>query len=150
MAPIIAPMKVGRRFFLFESDGTLRRLALRLIDKLCVGTTELPEYAGQSLRAADLFLELDERRRPVRILEIQPSIFGFDESGNVRQSLMNAGIEKWHLYDELHEVPVRNGSVIDASARFREKRWYRQYRWEPTPEEIDQMVNAIWKPKSKP
>ncbi len=137
------------RAFLFESGGKLRRLSLRLTDKLCQGTADLPEYAGQSLREATVFLELDEDRRPVRILSLETCVFGFDEKGNIRQSLMSAGMEKWVLYDELRNPQASNGSVIDASARFREKQWDHRYRWEPTSEEIEQIIEAIWKPKSR-
>ena len=42
----------GLRFFLFEADGTLRRLPKRTVDGMVQGMDRMMQYAGQRLRAA--------------------------------------------------------------------------------------------------
>jgi len=42
----------GLRFFLFEADGTLRRLSMRTVDGMVRGEDRIMQYAGKRLRAA--------------------------------------------------------------------------------------------------
>ena len=46
----------GLRFFLFEADGTLRRLPMRTVDGMVRGEDRMMQYAGQRLRTAPVLV----------------------------------------------------------------------------------------------
>jgi hypothetical protein len=74
-------MNWGRRYFLFEADGTLKRVCQRVADGLSRGFDSMPQYAGQSLRGVSVFVEL-ENRKPVQIEKIVGEIWHFDDRGS--------------------------------------------------------------------
>ena len=47
----------GLRFFLFEADGTLRRLPMWTVDGMIRGEDRMAQYAGQRLRTAAAWLQ---------------------------------------------------------------------------------------------
>ena len=62
----------GLRFFLFEADGTLRRLPMRTVDGMVRGEDRMTQYAGQRLRTAAAWLLLDDGA-PAELLKIESS-----------------------------------------------------------------------------
>ncbi len=141
-------MGIGFRIFLFEQDGTMRRISQRLYDELCDGETTMPEYAGQTLRFA--VAETDnENRRPVRIGYLGCPRYRFDEQGSIE-----ASVDEWlrDITEVFDRRPKRRGKARKACAdqvvsivdRLEEKR-RASLKWEPTPAEVTRIVNAIWK-----
>ena len=144
-------MNMGGRSFIFEGNGAMRRLSLRLSSDLAVGVATLPEYAGRSLRHAHVKLELDDRKRPARILQIQATIWHFDETGNPQKGLALAamGALERGLKKPL-ATPGPESSVVDKTKLFGQKKWEAKYRWVPSEEEIQQIFDSIWPPGRKP
>lgn len=143
-----AAMGIGFRMFLFEQDGTMRRISQRLYDELCDGATTMPEYAGQTLRFA--VAETDNvNRRPVRIGYLGCPRYRFDERGSIETSVDEGLRDITEVFDRR---PKRRGKariacadrVVSIADRLEEKR-RAAYRWEPTPAEVTRIVNAIWK-----
>jgi hypothetical protein len=62
----------GLRFFLFEADGTLRRLPMRTVDGMVRGEDRMKQYAGQRLRTALAWLLLDGGV-PTQLLKVEGS-----------------------------------------------------------------------------
>ncbi|MCH7936246.1 MAG: hypothetical protein IH994_04030 [Proteobacteria bacterium] len=124
----------------------MRRLSQKLTERLVHGQEGLPEYAGQSIRYATAYLDLDEDGRPSEFRRIEAGIFHFDKDGHVQQNLINAAFEGRITYEDLEREGSKDGPVIDMSATFKRKQWKTKNRWEPGPEEINQIINFIWKP----
>lgn len=135
-------MQLGHRNFLFEPDGTIRRIAQRVMDGMCWDRDRMPQYAGQRLRYAVAFLALHQGK-PVEIVEIQGSYLEFDRHGRIGGALLTAARERMNVYHEL-ENAATSGPVIDVSARIRARRMEETQRWQPTPAEVTQLVHAIW------
>ncbi len=141
-------MGIGRQIFLFEQDGTMRRIPQRLSKRLRSGEERLPEYAGQTLRFAFVALEL-ENRRPVRIIDQWYPQDHFDEQGGIRDSI----VEDLRYAAEALDVPppsvdraekAGTNQVVSIVGRLKDRK-RAAHRWEPTPAEVTRIVNAIWK-----
>ena len=136
---------IGLRYFLFEADGALRRLPLRVVGGLIRGEDRLAPYAGHGLRVADVVLRLRERR---------PGLHGrgrrrwweFDAQGSIRRSVLE------RLADALNTRPFVGGSgpepaggrVVDFRGALARRRAAHRWRWTPTLPEITRIVHAIW------
>ena len=142
-------MGIGWRSFIFEADGTVRRLSQSLLQKLAFRAATLPEYAGQSLRHALVHLDLDHRGRPVKICKIEASVFHFDETGSIKRSLADAALTAFKASEALTEPKGKPGSVVDMTTQFDRKKFEVRYRWVPGSKEITQMTDFIWRPGPK-
>jgi hypothetical protein len=80
---------IGLRFYLFEADGSLRRLSTRVADGLIRGEDRLPQYAGQRLRFALAILLLDGGR-PASVDKVEGSWWEFGADGSVRRGRFDA------------------------------------------------------------
>ena len=141
-------MGIGWRVFLFEEDGTLRRISQRLRKRLRSDEERLPEYAGQTLRFAFITLEL-KSRRPVRIIDQWYRKYHFDGQGSIHDSIVESLREATEALDDPPSSADRvektgTNQVVSFTDRLEEKR-REAYRWKPTPADITRMVNAIWK-----
>ena len=74
------PHSTGLRFFLFEADGTLRRLPKRTVDGMVRGEDRMMQYAGQRLHTASAWLLLDNGA-PAELLKVEGSWWKFDAQG---------------------------------------------------------------------
>ena len=79
----------GLRFFLFEADGTLRRLPMRTVVGMVGGEDRMKQYAGQRLRTAAAWLLLDDGT-PAQLLEVECSWWKFDARGRTVEGHMEA------------------------------------------------------------
>lgn len=136
-------MAMRVRLFVFDDDGSLRRLPKELADELVTGRTRLQEYAGRTLRIAEVILKT-EGRKPVRVVSVKGLFWHFDERGELR-SLTRPVAEDFRTKRALQEEAAGNaGPVVSISARMARKRWEAQNQWEPTPSDITRVVNSIW------
>jgi hypothetical protein len=136
-------MSTGCRFFLFEEDGTLRKLPHRVLDGLVHGIDRLPQYAGRHLRAATVYVERVDGK-PHRIASVQGSIFHFDSEGGLQRSLAASAFTALATFDALREPVSVNEPVVDISPKLERQRWERENRWQPTSADITRLVHAIW------
>ncbi|MGH9895470.1 MAG: hypothetical protein ACREA0_26495, partial [bacterium] len=135
------------RLFVFGDDGSLRRLPKELAGELVAGRTRLQEYAGRTLRIADVILKI-EGGRPVQVVRVTGSFWHFDERGSIQGSLAGSAIENLETHQALQkETAASDGPAVEISARLARERWKAKNRWEPTPADITKIVNSIW-PKS--
>ena len=131
------------RVFLVGNDDSLRRLPLRLYERMLKGDPKrsLPEYAGKRLRYALVFLELFERK-PLEVIQIQYSYLCFDAEGKIDQSEFEKQARLAMEVVDTSGSKRQNGRIIFARHRFAEKRIRDQYHWTPDPE----LEAAIVKP----
>jgi hypothetical protein len=138
-------MGIGFRFFLFLEDGSIRRISRKELERFWNENT--PEFAGRTIRRADVVLEV-QGQRPRHIIRVTGKILRFDETGSLRAWLhasMNAAVLN---LDEprLH----RQGNIVDISEPLSRDQENRKYRWQPTPADITRLTQLIWKPRRKP
>ena len=138
---------MGYRLFLFEAEGTMRRIPQRIANGLYVGRSPLPEYAGKRLPYALVWLATDNRR-PVAIRHIETGFFSFNEHGNPQEELAQGAMEALESYEDSKREKEQSGQVVSITARLARQQWERDHRWTPSPAEIDRIRTTIW-PKKK-
>jgi predicted RNase H-like HicB family nuclease len=135
---------IGIRHFLFEPDGTLKHLPIRVANGLMRGNDTLPEYTNQRIRGLRVVLDVEDRK-PVAITSFEADIWRFDESGSVQQNFVNAAFAARQTFDdmrrELHQSP---GAIVSVRARMARRQWERENRWKPTDTDMARVVDAIW------
>ena len=127
-------MGEGFRVFLVGDDDSLRRLPLRLYERMLKGDPKesIPEYAGKRLRYALVFLELFDRK-PVEVIQIQYSYLSFDADGKIDQSEFEKQARLAMEAIDSSDSKPQKGRIIFARHRFAEKRIRDQYHWTPDP-----------------
>ena len=136
-------MTATLRFYLFADDG-LRRLSKRVMDGLIQGTDALPQYAGTKQRIAAVTLK-NEDSHPIEIVAAEGSLLHFDASGQVRAGLQRAGALAVETYDNLERSRrKRLGAVVELGPQIRRQQWEREYRWEPSKEDLEAIAADIW------
>ena len=122
------------RVFLVGDDDSLRRLSLRLYERMLKEDPKesIPEFAGKRLRYALVFLELFDRK-PVEVIQIQYSYLSFDAEGKIDQSEFEKQARlSMEVVDSSNSKP-QTGKIIFAGHRFAEKRIRDHYHWTPDP-----------------
>jgi hypothetical protein len=110
-------MGYGHRCFLFEADGTLRRMPIRVLDGLVHGYDRMPQFAGQRLRCAVVVLELDGKK-PTRILWVDALWYQFDETGRADRYLKQSAMAKLSIgFASLADRPASSGSIVNLVPR---------------------------------
>lgn len=138
-------MKFGHRRFIFESDGTIRRVAISKFYDFFNGRppVALKEYAGQTIRSADVMVGT-LNRRPARLLRVDYSLYKVDEDGfldpQFRTELMQTAMESANPFAE------KSDDILDrlrpglAKLKLGEK-----FRWRPTPKEEAALKAIVFK-----
>ena len=138
-------MGLGSRIFIFNDDGSLRRLPMARYERLFRHDPNecLPIYAGKRVKYAHVIVEL-ENRKPVEVILSQFSYLTFDNDGKIDQSSME---KEMRLGIEM-VAPVLLGSqpenVVDARHRFAKKKFSDRYLWQPSQNIIDAIGEAIF------
>ena len=137
-------MNLGYRSYLFEAGGKLRLLPLSLVGDLKRGRVALFEYAGETVRVAQVGIET-RAGRPIAIREIACEIWRFDDAGSIAD---------WHgewLRLIARRAPSGGASdaaggminVLDISDRLDARR-KAQHSWRPSAGDVDRISRAIW------
>jgi hypothetical protein len=63
-------LSLGARFFIFEPDGTLRRVSHRSISQLVMGIAAIPQLSGQKIRDVQAIIER-EGQTPVGLSSLR-------------------------------------------------------------------------------
>jgi hypothetical protein len=143
-------MGIGTRIFLVSDDDTLQHLSLARFERLRRQYPEerLPQYACKRVRYALVLLET-EHRRPVGINLIQYSYLPFDSEGRLDAAEMEKAASLAVDIVPPLEKERQNGHVIDAHYRFAKKRYDDNYKWTPSPEIEEAIVEAIFAKKRR-
>ena len=75
--------------------------------------------------------------------DIDASYLEFDRRRRIQSSLAAASMAAMETLSPLQK-PSTDGSVIDATARIKRRRWQQEYRWKPSAKDFDQIILAIW------
>jgi hypothetical protein len=108
-----------------------------------------PEYAGQRVRYALAFVELDNRK-PTAIRRIDCSILQFNSKGQLDQEewLRGAQLGIDSIAPPSGQVPA--SSVVHATYRFSRKRYDHEFRWKPNAAVMKAIEEAIFGKTKKP
>ena len=135
--------RYGLRFFLFEADGTLRRLPLRTLQGMVRDEDRMPQYAGQRLRVADAWLVF-AAGVPVRLAKVEGRWWMFDERGRIVEGQLDAMRAAMNAApdDAAGVTGERPGATFGQ--RLAQRQLERDWRWTPTSAEVTAIVHALW------
>ena len=138
-------MGIATRIFLVRDDDTLQPLSLARLERLRRQYPEerFPQYACKRVRYALVVLET-ENRRPVGIKLIQYSYLPFDSEGRLDAAEMEKAASLTVDIVPPLEKERQIGHVIDAHYIFAKKRYDDLYKWTPSPEIEEAIVEAIF------
>lgn len=133
----------GLRYFLFEADGTLRRLPKRTVDGMIRGEDRMLQYAGRRLRAASAWVLFDGGT-PIKLLKVEGDWWVFDAQGRTQRGHMEAMRAAMNAAPDYGTggTGERNGDSFQQ--RSAQQQLERHWRWTPTPVEVTAIVHAIW------
>ncbi|MFV1992631.1 MAG: hypothetical protein ACC635_01910 [Acidiferrobacterales bacterium] len=134
---------IGVRIFFLHDDGTIKRVSQRRFEAFHDENEMFPEYAGKNLRCAYVIVEL-KNRKPVHIRAIDPIRLYFEANGSCNQVMRK---RKQVLADKKFQRLARTGNsdiVIDLQSYSAEKLLEKDYRWQPTVNEI-RKISALLK-----
>ena len=138
-------MGLGTRIFIVNDDDTLKRMPMKSNHRLFKRHPEeqFLEYANNRIRYVLVVLEL-KNRKPVEILRIQYSYLAFDQKGRLREDerARAARLSMEMIKPSLSEQ--ESNHIINAGYKFAKKRFYREFRWEPSAELEAAIFKAIF------
>lgn len=138
-------MGLGSRIFIVNDDGSLHRLSMAKFERLFQQDLKerMVRYAGRRVKYAHVVVEL-ENRKPVKVVMSQFSYLPFDTEGRIDQASME---KEARLGMEIVE-PIDSGplpeNVVDARHHFARKRFSDRYLWQPDPDIIEAIIEAIF------
>ena len=139
-------MGLSLKVFIVNDDDSIQPLALARYDRLFARDQSelIPSYAGKRVRYALVVVNL-MNRKPIEILRIQYSYLSFDSEGMIDPTYIKEEIKLgFDILPPILKEP-NTQPIIDARHRFAQKRFDRQYKWEPTPEIESAIINLIFK-----
>jgi len=123
------------RFLLVSQNNEIFRLSQARFQRMLSSPAHetLPEFAGQRVRAAEVVVEL-ENRRPVRVCRVVFHYLHFDQQGSLNYdrymkdgvTVMEAGIPDFNL-------KPNDPKVLEAQQRFAARRRDHSVWWCPPP-----------------
>lgn len=123
------------RHYLFDQDGSIKRIPRRLIDGLTFGKDAVPAYAGSRQRVLEVVIE-NEAGRPQAIDHANGYYFEFDSDGRIHRGLQRGLAEVM----DLGFTPDDQDNVVTLAGRRAKKQWRDVNRWTPTAEDLDRIV----------
>jgi hypothetical protein len=121
--------RFSRRVYLFAEDG-VKRIALRVLDRLYEGDHALPAYAGTRQKVATVTVATS---RAIARIEVIGLYWQFDEIGKLD---MPTRMEPETLSNFLPTIRDRTGVVVDGPPPDR-KAWAKRHRWQPSKADLD-------------
>ena len=143
-------MGVAERVHVFPVSGAPARLPLARFERLLSGdpAERLPKYAGERLRCALTYLEL-EGRKPVRILRTDFLILPLGPDGRLdcaeydRGAALERRILAWEFPLSFGR-PSAAGKVIDFAPRLARQQFEQEFTWAPTSDELSAIFDDIF------
>ena len=132
-------MSIGVRIMFLDGDRIIRvsqRRFERLVDRDL--NEAMPEYAGQRLRCAMVYVQLADRK-PVEVVRIDYMVLPLDPEGRVDADLQS---RKMMLAGEMFGFGMTGTAerVVDFGPYLAEKQYRAEYKWKPTENEERALV----------
>ncbi|WP_299160318.1 hypothetical protein [Accumulibacter sp.] len=133
-------MSIGVRILFLDGDRIIRvsqRRFERLVDRDL--NEAMPEYAGQRLRCAMVYVQLADRK-PVEVVRIDYMVLPLDPEGRVDADLQS---RKMMLAGEMFGFGMTGTAerVVDFGPYLAEKQYRAEYKWKPTENEERALVD---------
>lgn len=135
-------MHTSPRYYLVADDGSIRRLPRSTFHRIILQRTGAPsaEFHGKRVPFAEIVVQLDGRK-PVAVQRASYGYLSFDANGDFDPSeweaIEHAVIESWPS----PTAPL-NASLIDARARFADRRIALEHNWQPNDELREKLFAA--------
>ena len=138
-------MGLSIRIFIIEEDNTIKRLPLARFERLLKRdpNESQPQYAGKQVRYALIVVNL-VNRMPIEVIRDEFAYLDFDEEGRLKTSEHE---KRENLaFDMLSFISLeqQDKRVIDARHKFAKKRYFDEYRWDPSEKIIAAIGEAIF------
>jgi hypothetical protein len=133
-------MSIGVRIMFLDGDRIIRvsqRRFERLVDRDL--NEAMPEYAGQRLRCAMVYVQL-ANRKPVEVVRIDYMVLPLDPEGRLDADLQS---RKMMLAGEMFGFGMTGTAerVVDFGPYLAEKQYRAEYKWKPTDNEERALVD---------
>ena len=133
-------MSIGVRIMFLDGDRIIRvsqRRFERLVDRDL--NEAMPEYAGQRLRCAMVYVQLADRK-PVEVVRIDYMVLPLDPEGRLDADLQS---RKMMLAGEMFGFGMTGTAerVVDFGPYLAEKQYRAEYKWKPTENEERALVD---------
>ena len=133
-------MSIGVRIMFLDGDRIIRvsqRRFERLVDRDL--NEAMPEYAGQRLRCAMVYVQLADRK-PVEVVRIDYMVLPLDPEGRVDADLQS---RKMMLAGEMFGFGMTGTAerVVDFGPYLAERQYRAEYKWKPTENEERALVD---------
>src|SRR5690348_8544630 len=103
-------LSLGVRFFIFEPDGTLRRVSHRSISRLVMGTAAIPHLSGQKIRDVQAIIER-EGQTPVGLSGFRYGHLRVDAAGRIDNGLRESAAPASIIAFQLPHAAKINGMI---------------------------------------
>lgn len=137
-------MRLGNRAFIFEQDGTIRRIGVAKLSA-CFHrelSGAVPEYAGTDIRIANVVVGL-LNRRPARIVRTYFSVYRIDGSG-----LLDAAFRTELMHTSMNMVPslfVPEDILEALRPDLAKLKLKDHFIWQPTPHQEAALRSNLFK-----
>jgi len=133
-------MSIGVRVMFLDGDRIIRvsqRRFERLVDRDL--NEAMPEYAGQRLRCAMVYVQLADRK-PVEVVRIDYMVLPLDPEGRLDADLQS---RKMMLAGEMFGRGIAGTAerVVDFGPYLAERQYHAEYNWTPTANEERVLVD---------
>jgi hypothetical protein len=139
-------MGLSLKVFIVNDDDTILPLSFARYERLIARNSKevIPQFAEKRVRYGLAVVDLINRK-PIEIVKIQYSYLSFDSEGRIDSDFLK---EESRLGLDILPPILKESNpqpVIDARHKFAQKRFDRQYKWEPSPEIESAIFNLIFK-----
>ena len=138
-------MGISVRIFVFM-NGDIKQIPYAKFNRLFEGdkNESLIEFANQRIKVATVFVE-NQNRTPVDIIRTDCEYIKIDKDGKFdRQQQQQKSIDAMRMID-IPTIEKQPDNIIDSSSHFSKKIFKNKYLWTPTNDEIQQILNRIFK-----
>jgi hypothetical protein len=143
-------MSTAPRYYLIADDDTIRRLARATFYDILMQKkpTPFPELRGQRVKLATMYVALDGRRA-VAVARAQFNFITFDDNGLFDSTEWDEASERTISTWSIPKIDDEPTPVIDARARFADRRNEIEQTWVPSDELRGRLVAAATGTKSQ-
>jgi hypothetical protein len=133
-------VRTSPRYYLVGDNGEIHRLAQKTFFSILEQrtATPFPELKGLRVKLATLHVQI-EGNRPVRVAKATYNFITFDENGILDSSewddAFDDTIGTWTI-----PSLAKPATVIDARARFTDRRHEHEMTWKPSDDERDALI----------
>jgi hypothetical protein len=129
------------RCYLFQDDGTVKRIPRRVVDGLVQGQDAMPEYANSVQRIATAVVDNDNGKA-FRIVDARGEYWTFDEEGKINKGLSESFAEVMSMVGD--ERRGNHGKVVSITPALKRRDFQQKHRWHLIKEHLDWIAADIW------